>query len=100
MPNIKEKLRLETPSQRPAWFLNNEDIDIDWTKPLGKGNFCEVFHGKLQKKRVVAIKVCHMDENLEANEQSECQEAGMALIQEGTLMSMLLHKNIITVRDY
>ncbi|KAK0413791.1 hypothetical protein QR680_006995 [Steinernema hermaphroditum] len=93
-------VRLRDPVKRPRWFLKHEHLHYDpVSDKLGSGNFCDVFKGKLHKRRIVAIKLCHpASENLDGDKEKTLQQhkkARDALIQEGNIMAEIQHINII-----
>ncbi|TKR82454.1 hypothetical protein L596_016177 [Steinernema carpocapsae] len=94
-------IRLRNPVKRPRWFLKHEHLSYDpVSDKLGSGNFCDVYKGKLHKRRVVAIKLCHAAAVEKDTQAQECslqrhKKASDALIQEANIMAEIQHVNII-----
>uniref|UniRef100_A0A914YIJ4 Protein kinase domain-containing protein n=1 Tax=Panagrolaimus superbus TaxID=310955 RepID=A0A914YIJ4_9BILA len=103
LPSIPEKICLRDSITRPAWFLKHENVKFDKHDLLGKGNFCEVYRGKLDRRKLIAVKVCRADwrytvDTVELNTKEK--DAREALIKEGSVMSRIRHQNVITVRFF
>uniref|UniRef100_A0AC35FDV6 SH2 domain-containing protein n=1 Tax=Panagrolaimus sp. PS1159 TaxID=55785 RepID=A0AC35FDV6_9BILA len=58
LPIIPEKICLRASITRPSWFLKHDNVTYGKNDLLGKGNFCEVFLGKLDRRKFIAVKVC------------------------------------------
>uniref|UniRef100_A0A914Y5M3 Non-specific protein-tyrosine kinase n=1 Tax=Panagrolaimus superbus TaxID=310955 RepID=A0A914Y5M3_9BILA len=99
LPSIPEKICLRDSITRPSWFLKHDNVTFDKNDLLGKGNFCEVYRGKLDRRKLIAVKVCRANwrytiDTVESNTKEK--DAREALIKEGSVMSMIRHPNVIT----
>jgi hypothetical protein len=73
------------------------------SKLLGAGNFCDVYLAKLNGRRTVAAKICHLiarDDKTSEEQIGREFMASEALINEGQLMVQIRHLNVITVRIF
>jgi hypothetical protein len=110
-----DKVVLTQPCKRPRWILKKENIQVDVNCLLGSGNFCDVYKGKLNKRRIVAIKVCHVssvdgnyslynvDVCLEKKSEEQIDKEFMAreaLVREGQVMQSIRHWNVISVTSF
>uniref|UniRef100_A0AC34QF39 Tyrosine-protein kinase n=2 Tax=Panagrolaimus sp. JU765 TaxID=591449 RepID=A0AC34QF39_9BILA len=102
LPAIPERILLVESLTRPSWFLKHEHILFNRADMLGKGNFCEVFKGKLYNRRFdIAVKVCHAnwrytDDAVSMATNVKEQQAREALVKEGAVMAKIRHPNVIS----
>ncbi|VDK45190.1 unnamed protein product [Anisakis simplex] len=90
---------LKHPVKRPKWYLKHENLSYDTKRDLlGSGNFCDVYKGRLNATKSVAIKICH-GPNGEKKDQDlrNAEKAKDSLIKEGSFMAEYRHPNIIKV---
>uniref|UniRef100_A0A7E4V9Q7 non-specific protein-tyrosine kinase n=1 Tax=Panagrellus redivivus TaxID=6233 RepID=A0A7E4V9Q7_PANRE len=100
LPNCAERICLIDSMTRPKWFLKHDNVTFEKSDLLGRGNFCEVYRGKLEKRTTIAIKVCHANWRYTSDVVSistnvKEQQARDALIKEGYVMSRIRHPNVI-----
>lgn len=101
LPEPNNKVTLGNPCKRPKWILKRHNLEVEANQLLGSGNFCDVYKGKFNKRRAVAIKICHTAAHDDKKSEEQIDReflARDALIKEGQLMSQIRHFNVITVR--
>jgi len=94
-----DRVILTQACKRPKWILKRQNVEIENHNSLGSGNFCDVYKGKLNKRRVVAVKVCHVSsvDGKKSEEQIDGEHfAREALVREGQVMQSIRHWNVIS----
>jgi len=94
-----DRVILTQACKRPKWILKRQNVEPDNNSLLGSGNFCDVYKGKLNKRRIVAVKICHVSpmDDKKTEEQIDREFlAREALVREGQVMQSIRHWNVIS----
>jgi len=94
-----DKVILTQSCKRPKWILKRQNLDVHYDCLLGSGNFCDVYRGKLNNRRTVAIKICHASSIDEKKSEEQIDKEFMAreaLVREGQVMQSIRHWNVIS----
>ncbi|CAG9529965.1 unnamed protein product [Cercopithifilaria johnstoni] len=103
--NIRQKMNLQNPINRPNYLLDDENLTMTDIK-LGEGHYAEVLKGTLKmgtEKITVAVKRClQIDEvsitdKLPTKDIIKIKLAKSQMIAEARLVSDFMHENIIRI---